>query len=327
MINIMNQKNEKIIMIMVFLCLISIPAASEEKPILTVLDLGASGVSEGEMRGIISLLTSGLFKTDKYTVIDVSERDAVMNEIEFSLSGCSDEQCQIELGKMLSAEFIVIGTIDPVGSRLIVSMKMIETSTSRTVNTADGIYGDLDELIDDLYNLAGRLAGVETAEPESEPELDAEELVKEAVPESVREPEKAPRKPFPVMKVINFSGIGVGAVAACLGGYLIYDAFNFLNTEVEDSFNAYDELPLDTEQSIIDSAYDLYLTDFDEFKTNLIVAGCVAGGGLIISGVFTWLTIKTGGDSNTAMLNDGRVLAYYNPEQQAVTLGFKFLMN
>ena len=38
--------------------------------------------------------------------IEVSQRDNILKEMEFSLSGCSDESCMLEVGKMLSAESI-----------------------------------------------------------------------------------------------------------------------------------------------------------------------------------------------------------------------------
>jgi len=69
------------------------------------------------MQSIITLLSSALFRTDKFTVIDVGQWAAILSEMEFSNSGCSDESCQLEIGKLLSSEMIVVGDITKVGSR------------------------------------------------------------------------------------------------------------------------------------------------------------------------------------------------------------------
>lgn len=142
-----------------FAILLLIPAVvqAQEKPMITVLDFKTSGVSGNEMNMIISLLSSALFKTGKYTVIDVSERDTLLGELGFSFSGCADESCQLEIGQMLSAEAIVIGSIGKVGGSYIISVKMLETETARTLNTADGIYENMDLLVKDVSNIVREL--------------------------------------------------------------------------------------------------------------------------------------------------------------------------
>jgi hypothetical protein len=62
---------------------------------------------------------------------------------------------------MLSAEGIVVGNLGKVGNRYILSTKLLETETAKTLSTADGFYDDLDILVDDIYLLANKLAGLE----------------------------------------------------------------------------------------------------------------------------------------------------------------------
>lgn len=115
------------------LLFLAVFASAQQKPVITVLDFKASGVSEREMKSIISLLSNSLFKTGKFTVIDVEQRESILREIEFSLSDCVEETCQIEIGKQLSAELIVVGGIDKVGDNFILAAKIIETQTARTI--------------------------------------------------------------------------------------------------------------------------------------------------------------------------------------------------
>lgn len=63
------------------------------------------------MKSIISLLSSALFQTGEFTVIDVSERERLLQELEFSMSDCTDESCLREVGRMLSAEGIAAGNL------------------------------------------------------------------------------------------------------------------------------------------------------------------------------------------------------------------------
>jgi len=139
-------------------------------PIITVLDFKTEGVSESEMRTVISLLSSALFQTRRFQVIDVTERERLLRELEFSVADCTDESCQLEIGRLLSAESIVVGTMGRVGSRYVLSAKILETETARTQNTADGIYPNLDALVDDIFELAKALAQASSHEAVAEAE-------------------------------------------------------------------------------------------------------------------------------------------------------------
>jgi branched-chain amino acid transport system substrate-binding protein len=144
---------------MFLLVLLAFPLASQSIPIITVLDFKTNNISASDMRSIISLLSSALFKTGRFRVIDVTQRDTLLQELEFSMSGCTDESCQLKIGKMLSAEQIIVGDIAKVGSRYMLSSKMLQTETAGTLASADGIYPTMDALVDDLYTIASTLAG------------------------------------------------------------------------------------------------------------------------------------------------------------------------
>jgi len=133
---------------------------SQSKPIIAVLDFKTDGVSEKEMRTLIARFTTALFNTEKFTVIDIGQRESLLREMEFSVSGCTDEACQLKIGKMLSAEMIVVGNIGKIGSRFLISSKMLETETARTRSAVDGVYSSLDLMVDDLPNLSAKLAGI-----------------------------------------------------------------------------------------------------------------------------------------------------------------------
>ena len=135
---------------------------AQDGPIITVLDFETNNVAEGEMKMIISLITSHLFRTDRYVVIDVAQRDTILKEIAFSLSDCADDSCQVEVGRLLAAELILVGTIGRTDDNYVVSARILDVSTSKTVGTADGVFPTLDALIEGLESLVMDLAGMAT---------------------------------------------------------------------------------------------------------------------------------------------------------------------
>jgi branched-chain amino acid transport system substrate-binding protein len=165
----------KLLLAAVLLCL-GFPAPAQERPVLTVLDFESDNLSRSEMRTIISLLSSALFRTGRYTVIDVAQRDTILKELEFSTSDCADAACQLRIGELLSANLIVVGNVQKIGSRHVLTAKVLEIGTGRTVSAADGIYSSLDDLLDGIPPLSSSLAGVEptgsTAVAASRPSAD-----------------------------------------------------------------------------------------------------------------------------------------------------------
>ncbi len=149
----------KVIFIFFIFCFSFYVSSQESKPVISVLDFETKDLAESEMKGIISRLSSALFQTGDFNVIDISQREAILNELEFSLSGCADDSCMLEVGKMLSAEAIVVGTISHIGSSFLLSAKLLETESGIILNTADGTYGNIDDLLLDLPIIAVHLAG------------------------------------------------------------------------------------------------------------------------------------------------------------------------
>jgi hypothetical protein len=106
-----------VLLLFVLALFLSAQQAQGGKPTITVLDFSTESVSQSEMKTIISLLSSSLFQMNMFTIIDVSQRENILNEIRFSASGCTDESCMLEIGRLLAAEMIVVGSLSKIGSR------------------------------------------------------------------------------------------------------------------------------------------------------------------------------------------------------------------
>lgn len=221
---------KKALIVLALLLAVFAPLSAEEKPgkpIITVLDFKMSGgVSESEMRQIISLLSSSFFQTGKYTVIDVTQRENILKEIEFSATGCTDETCQLKIGKLLAAEMIVVGNIGTVGKKFVMSTKLLETESGKTLATADGIYASLDEILDDFPNLSAKLAGTTPAEtPKAAATTEKKEPEKkEPEKAAVVKAPKAPAAPASGKKIAGIATLAAGIACLGTGGYFLYIA-------------------------------------------------------------------------------------------------------
>ncbi|MDC7227076.1 MAG: CsgG/HfaB family protein [Spirochaetales bacterium] len=282
---------------LLMIAFVILPLSAQQKETLAVLDFTTEAVSEIEMKAIVEFLSAELFKTRKYTVIDVSQRETILKEMEFSMQGCSDDSCALEIGKLLSAEMIVTGNLSKVGSRYLMSVKMLETETSKTMGTANGKFTDLDELIDGLETIAYSLADMEArgpaivkAEPVAEPEPVVEKTPVETkadeadftAEDTVAEEAKSRDTKVQVDK--GGSKIGgivctAGGVAALgVGGYFLYNLFANSLPEYNDAADAYDYAY--EENADYGSLHDAQTEAYDEAVLDLAI-----GAGAAVIGV------------------------------------------
>lgn len=84
-------------------------------------------------KGFTEFVSIELAKSDKVELIDRARRLETLHEIELSQTGLVDEKAQIEAGRMLTAEYIVVGNLYDINNQLSITVKIIETGTSRII--------------------------------------------------------------------------------------------------------------------------------------------------------------------------------------------------
>ncbi|MCK5249026.1 MAG: hypothetical protein KAJ98_03625, partial [Spirochaetaceae bacterium] len=68
-----------------------------------------------------------------FIVIDRGKRNDALEEINFSLSGLSDEKASLDVGRLLTANYMVIGEIIEMDRKFLVTMKLLEVETGAIV--------------------------------------------------------------------------------------------------------------------------------------------------------------------------------------------------
>lgn len=54
------------------------------------------------------------------------QRENILDELEFSNSGCTDENCQFEIGKLLQARQMIVGSMGTFGNMHLLNIKLVE---------------------------------------------------------------------------------------------------------------------------------------------------------------------------------------------------------
>lgn len=148
--------------------------AQEHRQRLAILDPVMSDADDG-MKLVVREIVSSVFVNngDKYTILERSLLDKVMQEAKFSNTGAVDEAQATELGKLAGADKIVLTVVSKVGTRCMLSIKLInvETATIEKQHSKVVKYESLLDVIEPLTlavlgkDSENRLATVDAPEP------------------------------------------------------------------------------------------------------------------------------------------------------------------
>ena len=99
-----------------------------------------SGVSSDEVALLADRFAVELGRFDVYKIISRSKMKEVLEEQKFSVD-CSSVECAVEAGKILSAEYMIYGSIGRLGSMFTINVYITSVETGGVVSEATVDYG------------------------------------------------------------------------------------------------------------------------------------------------------------------------------------------
>ena len=104
---------------------------------IAIIDFEGINVSEGDAKAITQRLNSEMIKLEVYQVLERSEMKRLLEEQKFQYLGCVDLNCAVELGKMIGAKYMVVGSISKVGNTYSIDSRLIDVKTSESYISAN----------------------------------------------------------------------------------------------------------------------------------------------------------------------------------------------
>ena len=149
----------KKILLFIFLCFLLDIAYAEQIPRIAILQFNPIGVSESDSQVLTNLFEAAIVNTGVFEVIEQNKADQILEAQAYSLSSCTDESCAVEIGELLSAENIIIGSVSKLGGVFIVTAKIIDVTSGKNIR-ADSVEGEkIEEMTKQVGILADKLAG------------------------------------------------------------------------------------------------------------------------------------------------------------------------
>jgi TolB-like protein len=138
---------------------ISIASAQLAEKQIAVLDLGAMGINPVESAALTDRLRSELVNTREFRVIEREKMVEILTEQGFQQSGCTSDECAVEIGKLLNIQQICAGSVARVGSLYTLTLRLISVESGQILATVtDDCSCPIEQVLtSSLRILAGKL--------------------------------------------------------------------------------------------------------------------------------------------------------------------------
>lgn len=141
------------------------PAQTKTKsnlPLLAVMSPAWQGVDSSTALLVSDALADELMRTGKVRVMERDQMHRILKEQDFQQNGsCDGSECAVEVGRLLSIDNIVVGTIGRLGSSYTISMRLVKVESGEIIGSSRRMKrGEIDEVVSEvLPQVAQELVG------------------------------------------------------------------------------------------------------------------------------------------------------------------------
>lgn len=136
------------------------------KQLVAVLAIQPVGATKAQASALTDRLGEELLRTGKFILVDRSQINAILNEQALQQTGCTEQECAVQVGRILGVRKIVAGKVNRIDQRTwLLSAILVDVETAQTDRSVSVAYqGGYFNL---LTHGAAKLA-TELTEPEVE---------------------------------------------------------------------------------------------------------------------------------------------------------------
>ena len=120
----------------------------DKKLAVVSLNSTTSSIDTETADGLMVFIENAFVNVGKTTVVDRQNIQAILEENQFQLSGFTDESTAVEVGRLLGADIIVIGSISKVGEMFYLNIKLIEVETAKILGSSIAYSNNASEFLD-----------------------------------------------------------------------------------------------------------------------------------------------------------------------------------
>ncbi len=138
----------------------SILNSQDSRQTVAVIDFDASGISQLEATSLTNRFRTAVGDVGAMRLVERGMMEEVLQEQGFQQTGCTSEECAVEVGQLLGVQNMIGGSIGRVGDTFTLDVRMISVQSGISLMTKQKTYaGKIDGLIIEVEVLAYELYG------------------------------------------------------------------------------------------------------------------------------------------------------------------------
>ncbi len=101
--------------------------------IVKFINLGPQAINRKMGEIVTALLTQEFAKSKRIKLVERENLDKLLSELKLSLLGVTNPKLASQVGKMLNAQYMIVGAVADVGNQFIINARVVNVATSRIV--------------------------------------------------------------------------------------------------------------------------------------------------------------------------------------------------
>jgi hypothetical protein len=109
-------------------------ANAKGKELIAVLDLQPVGASEPEAQALTDRLREVLLDSGQFVLVDRSQMEAVLEEQALQQTGCTSQECAVQVGRILGVRKLVAGKVVKISEDVwLLTALLVDVETAQTL--------------------------------------------------------------------------------------------------------------------------------------------------------------------------------------------------
>jgi len=134
---------------------------ADKKSSVAVLDFESMGTEDYLGKAVSEIMRTALVSNPNYRVVERAQINKAIAEQKFQKSGLIDDKSAVEIGKVLGADLIIVGSVVKIGNAYTINSRLIEVKTGEAKLGKNVTGTDLNLLTSMSNELVGSLFGIE----------------------------------------------------------------------------------------------------------------------------------------------------------------------
>jgi len=148
---------------LIFILFLSASAYSKDR--VAVLDFEAKEIELSDALSISDLFRSDLVATNLFTVLERSNMETVLSEHELQMSGIINNTSAVEIGELLSVDYLFLGNLSKFGNKYILVIDKINVETGEIEQSVKKTSVNIDSFFELSAEAAMEMSGSTEASP------------------------------------------------------------------------------------------------------------------------------------------------------------------